>query len=122
MATIEEAFYVGDLQGLESVVASQAWVTHLRQGRPDGRSISATASGTDVYLPVAGLVDVEKEMARLDKEIERLGDELRKMEARFENPAFIERAKPEAVEKANADIADLRDRLDKARIRQTLFS
>ena len=122
MATIEEAFYVGDLEGLESVVASQAWVTNLRQGLPEGRSISATVSGTDVYLPIAGLVDVEKEMARLDKEIERLGDELRKMEVRLENPAFIERAKPEAVEKANADIADLRDRLDKARIRQSLFS
>jgi valyl-tRNA synthetase len=121
MATVDAAYFVGDLDGLEFVVASQAWVTNLQAGKPSGRFIAATAAGVDLFLPVEGLVDPEKELARLDKEVVRLTDELTKMEARLANPAFAERAKPEAVEKASADIADLRERLEKARERRNLF-
>jgi valyl-tRNA synthetase len=122
MTTVPLAYFEGPLEGLESVVASQAWVSELVSGKPEGRSISSTVAGIDLYLSVEGLVDVEKELARLEKEIVRLTDELGKMEIRLQNPAFVERAKPEAVEKAHADIADLRDRLEKARLRQELFA
>lgn len=107
--------FAGDLAGGEACVMSQAWVEALVPGRPTESHLSASIAGVEFYLPTAGLIDVEKERARLTKEEERLMAQIGPLEKRLGDPNFAERAKPEAVEKARADLADLTDRLEKTR-------
>lgn len=103
------------------MLASQAWVGEVVHGRPSGAHISATVRGVDFHLPTEGLIDTEKEAARLDKEVKRLTDELTKIEARLANPMFAERAKPEVVAREREQADELRSALEKARERQSVF-
>jgi valyl-tRNA synthetase len=64
------------------------------------------AAGSDVFvIPLEGVIDVEAEKARLAKALEASQKEARSLAGRLDNPAFVEKAKPEAVDKARADHA-----------------
>jgi valyl-tRNA synthetase len=72
---------------------------------PPGAAMQVTA-GEDVFVvPLAGVIDIEAEKARLKKALENSRKEAKSLEGRLSNASFIERAKPEAVEKARADHA-----------------
>ena len=68
-------------------------------------AMAAVVSGIEVYLPLAGLIDVEKETARLNKELAAIDKELSRVEGKLGNAGFLAKA-PEAVivkEKAKAE-------------------
>jgi valyl-tRNA synthetase len=54
-------------------------------------------------LPLEGVIDIAAERARLAKAAEAAEKERDSLAARLANPSFVERAKPEAVDKARAD-------------------
>ena len=56
-------------------------------------------------LPLEGIIDIAAEKARLAKALEAATKEAKSLEGRLNNPAFVEKAKPEAVDKARADHA-----------------
>ncbi|MCB0825606.1 MAG: valine--tRNA ligase [Armatimonadetes bacterium] len=116
------AFFEGDLGDGAAIVQDQAWFDELRAGKPEGKCISTTILGIDLHLPVEGLVDEAQECARLEKEIEKVGKELAKLEARLNNPNFVERAKPEIVEAERIAAKELQTRLEKSKERLKLFS
>ncbi len=102
LRAIPAAYFDGSLAGLEGVVSSQAWIEELRQGKPaqSEKHLATTAEGVDLYLPLEGLVDIERERARLDKERADLDADLKKLDAQLSSPGFAERAKPEVVARA----------------------
>jgi len=57
-------------------------------------------------LPLEGVIDLDSERARLTKAIAAAEKERDALSGRLGNASFVERAKPEAVEKAKADHAD----------------
>ena len=72
---------------------------------PAGPAMQVTA-GEDVFvIPLEGIVDIAAEKARLEKALTASQKEAKSLEGRLGNPAFAEKAKPEAVEKARADLA-----------------
>ncbi len=72
---------------------------------PTGPAMQVTA-GEDVFvIPLEGIVDIAAEKARLEKALAASQKEAKSLEGRLSNPAFAEKAKPEAVEKARADLA-----------------
>jgi valyl-tRNA synthetase len=50
------------------------------------------------FINLAGLIDFDKERARLEKEIARVEGEIAKVDKKFSNPDFVARAAPEVVE------------------------
>jgi valyl-tRNA synthetase len=62
---------------------------------------------TTAALPLAGIIDMGAEKARLEKEIAAATSDLAKMDAKLANPAFVEKAKPEAVEETRERKAEL---------------
>lgn len=123
MKSIPKVYFEGALHGGEKVVASQAWVQELVPGKPEGQKfVSTTVAGIDFHLPLEGVVDTEKELARLDREITKANEELGKLNQRLQSPAFVERAKPEVVERERAAAQALEDKIAKLRDRLSLFS
>ncbi|MGV3617319.1 MAG: class I tRNA ligase family protein, partial [Fimbriimonas sp.] len=123
MRPIPTAYYEGDLAEA-AVLRSQAWVEDLRVGRPpEGeRFVSATSGGVDLHLPISGLVDLDKMLLTLEREETKVTEERGKLAARLENPQFVERAKPEVIERDRAALAELDAKLAKLAERRALFA
>ncbi len=113
--------YAGDLEGGEETLRGQAWVETLESGRPTGKHISTTCQGVDLYLPTQGLVDPEAEIARLRGVEAKTAQQAEGLEKRLADPNFVDRAKPEVVDKARGDLARLLDELDKVRASIQMF-
>jgi valyl-tRNA synthetase len=80
---------------------------------PAGPAMQVTA-GEDVFvIPLEGIVDIAAEKARLEKALAASTKEAKSLEGRLSNPAFAEKAKPEAVEKARADLAHHRGEVER---------
>ncbi|MGB3739986.1 MAG: class I tRNA ligase family protein, partial [Pontixanthobacter sp.] len=77
-----------------------------QRAAPDGAAIQIAAGSDRIVIPLEGLIDVDTEKARLSKALEASSKEAKSLEGRLGNANFVERAKPEAVEKARADHAD----------------
>jgi valyl-tRNA synthetase len=56
------------------------------------------AGGAEVVVPLAGVIDVEKECWRLSGELQQLDKQLAGLRQRLANDNFVSRAKPEVVE------------------------
>ena len=72
---------------------------------PAGAAMQITAGGDVFIIPLEGVIDVAAEKARLAKARDASVKERDSLAKRLDNPAFVEKAKPEAVEKARADHA-----------------
>ena len=58
-----------------------------------------------MYLPLAELVDIEKELERIQKELTKARENLERIEKKLQNESFVSKA-PEAVVNAEREKAD----------------
>lgn len=66
----------------------------------------AVASGIEVIIPLAGLIDLGEELARLDKNIAKISKDIEASQKKLSNPNFVQRAKPEVVETERARLQE----------------
>ncbi len=86
-------------------LARLARVTHA-DGEATGGAAQVVVDEATFVLPLEGVIDLDSERARLTKAIAAAEKERDALSGRLGNTSFVERAKPEAVEKAKADHAD----------------
>lgn len=77
--------------------------------RPKGAAV-AVAGGVELYVPIAGLVDVAAERERLAKEIARVEKELGGVTKKLANESFLSRAPEEIVAKEREKASELEGR------------
>jgi len=87
-------------QGYLTVLASAQPITleSLVASKPEN-AMTAVVNGVEIYLPLKGLIDVEKETARLNKELDMLDNEIKRVTGKLSNVGFIGKAPAELVEK-----------------------
>jgi valyl-tRNA synthetase len=88
----------------------------LAAAAPKG-SVQIVLDGAVAALPLAGVIDLEKERARLARERDKASGEATKIAQRLANPGFVEKAAEEVVEEARERLAELTataERLDAA--------
>ena len=82
---------------------------HLAAATPRmPQSAVGVGVGFEVRVPLAGVIDVGAETARIDKELARVDGDLRLIEGKLSNPNFVARAPAEVVEKDRARVEELR--------------
>jgi valyl-tRNA synthetase len=69
--------------------------------------------GTELFVPLADLIDIDRERERLQGEIGRLDDQIRAVESRLGNTQFIERAPAAIVDKEREKAASFRDQRER---------
>jgi len=91
-------------------------------GAADGKAgaHAVLRSGGDLFIPLHGLIDFEKERARLQAEADRLAGQLRATEGKLANTQFVERAPVEVVQREREKAESLRDQI--ARLSEKLAS
>jgi valyl-tRNA synthetase len=85
------------------------------------QAVHAVAGGVEVYLPLAGLVDLEAEKERTKKEIAELSDHIGRLRERLGNANFVARAPANVVEKERERLDGLIDKLGKLRERYNVL-
>ena len=71
--------------------------------------------GVLVALPLEGVIDLVAEAKRLDKEIEKLEGEAKKLEAKLANPGFLAKAEEEVIDEHRERLEATRARIEKLR-------
>lgn len=103
-------------------IMSLAWASEVVTGpitteKPQ-QAVSFITSGVEVYLPLAELVDMDKEVARVKKEIAAMEAEVKRSERMLSNKGFLAKAPAEVVQKEREKEAGYRDKL--ARLKERL--
>jgi valyl-tRNA synthetase len=81
-----------------------AWLD-MNEDAPE--SAIALVGDMRILIPLAGLIDKEAELKRLNKEMEKLTKELNKCTAKLDNPKFTARAPAKIVEKERLRVAEM---------------
>ena len=71
-----------------------------------GPSLSGMSGEAEVRLPVGDVLDVPKEIARLQGEIAGIEKAIAASQARLDKPSFVERAPAEVVEKERGKVSE----------------
>ncbi|WP_337464981.1 valine--tRNA ligase [Acidaminococcus timonensis] len=75
-------------------------------------AMAAVVNGAKVYLPLKGLIDVEKELARLQKELDGAEKEAKRAAGKLSNQNFLSKAPAEVVEKEKTKQTEVLARID----------
>jgi valyl-tRNA synthetase len=82
----------------ETLIRRLARLEALAEGAAPKGSITVAAEGATLALPLAGVIDVAAEKARLERTLARLDKDLAGLRARLDNPRFVASAAEEVVE------------------------
>ncbi len=112
LATVQS--YIRQLGGVANLTIEPATAA-----KPEN-AVAPMVRGVEVYLPLAGLIDVAKETARLEQELKAVAGETAKVSGKLSNEGFLAKAPAEVVEKEKLKLAELQTKAAKLeeRIRQ----
>ena len=79
-------------------LAKVSGITVLSGEETPPASLMALCGDLEIRVPMAGVIDIEAELKRLDKEIERQEKEVAKLDSKLSNKSFTERAPADIVE------------------------
>jgi valyl-tRNA synthetase len=88
-------------------LAKVASISIAKAGEEQAPTLSALAGTIEVMVPMAGVIDVDKELARLDKELDRLTAERGRLAGKLSNDNFVARAPADVVDKERIKLADI---------------
>lgn len=91
-----------------------------REAEKPQKSLASVLDDVQVYLPVGDLLDVDKEIQRLKNDLSKIEKDIEKGLAKLANPQFVERAPEEVIFKEKASLSDNEAKRD--RIRENLSS
>ncbi len=81
--------------------------------RPMNTDASAVMTGIDIFMPLKGLIDFDKEKARLEKEISKIKADLDRVEKKLSSESFTGKAPLEIIDKEKMKRSELTEILSK---------
>ncbi|WP_249718363.1 valine--tRNA ligase [Proteus faecis] len=87
---------VSDNIGFLKAMGRLADIRPLAESEEAPLSVTKLVSGAELLIPMAGFIDKDAELARLDKEIEKVEKDITTLDSKLSNDGFVSRA-PEAV-------------------------
>lgn len=85
----------------------------LEAGEDAPLSVAKLVNNAELLVPMAGFINKEAELARLNKEIEKYQGEIQRIENKLANEAFVAKAPPAVIEKERAKMAEYAEGLNK---------
>jgi valyl-tRNA synthetase len=88
----------------EALIRRMARIDGFSEGAAPKGSIALAVEGAAFAIPLAGLIDVAEEKARLQKTLDKLVKEIAGLNGRLNNPNFAASAPEEVVDEAKANL------------------
>ncbi|MBC8060774.1 MAG: valine--tRNA ligase [Clostridiaceae bacterium] len=110
------AFEEGKIYFEKLASASEIEILTSKEAVPEN-AVSVITKGAELFMPLLDLIDLEKEMERLNKEKEKLLNEIDRVEKKLTNERFISKAPKAVVEEEKAKGDKYREMLDAVDLR-----
>lgn len=91
-------------------------------GEKPENAMAAVVTGIEVYLPLAGLIDVEKETQRLSKELAAMEKDLQRAGGKLNNAGFLAKAPEDVIAKERAKYEELSGKIEAVKKRMAYLS
>lgn len=118
LATEEKARVIRENQVyLENLAGLNKSALQPEKSEKPGKAMTAVVSGVEIFLPLAGMVDLDLEKQRLEKELAGLAAERKRLTGKLENKQFVAKAPPAVVEKERAKLAEVEINYEKIKAR-----
>ncbi|MBW7889059.1 MAG: valine--tRNA ligase, partial [Bacteroidetes bacterium] len=101
-----------NLAALKKLCKLDSTAIGIGQPKP-GYAASAVVKGQEIYIPLEGLIDINVEKERLQKEITRLEGQLRGVLAKLQNENFVSKAPKDILEKEQSKKQNFQQTLEK---------
>ncbi|MEW6448634.1 MAG: valine--tRNA ligase [Bacillota bacterium] len=105
---------------IEELAAGTVSVARELAVKP-AQAAHAVAAGVEILVPLGGLIDIDKERARLVKELDTVLNELSRVEGKLRNAGFLSKAPAEVVAKERERQAELTQKRDSLAARLKMF-
>ncbi|NMP21250.1 valine--tRNA ligase [Sulfobacillus harzensis] len=99
---------------------SLAWGPRETLKKPE-RAVAGVTLGGTIYMPLEGLIDIERERERVAKAMAEAEKERARVEARLADPNFVARAPQEVVQRTQESLAELQGRIKRLEERQEVL-
>lgn len=96
-----DAFEAGRVYFEKLASASEVDFVNSKEEAPDN-AVTAVTKGAELYMPLLDLIDLEKELERLNKEKDKLKSEIDRVEKKLSNQGFVAKAPESVVEEEKA--------------------
>ena len=113
-----EANITNNLEFVERFCGTSKLEVSIEAVAPN-KAMTAIVTGAELYLPLAGLLDIEQEIARLQKEVEHLNKEVERVDKKLANQGFIAKAPASVIDEERAKQRDYSEKRDKVLARIT---
>lgn len=70
------------------------------------KAMTAVATGLEIIMPLEGLINIDEEIARLEKEKEKLNNEVERVQKKLANAGFVKKAPEKVIEEERAKEKD----------------
>lgn len=91
-------------------------------GEKPENAMAAVVTGIEVYLPLAGLIDVEKETQRLSKELAAMEKDLQRAGGKLNNAGFLAKAPDDVIAKERAKYEELSGKIEAVKKRMAYLA
>lgn len=91
-------------------------------GEKPENAMAAVVTGIEVYLPLAGLIDVEKENQRLSKELAAMEKDLQRAGGKLNNAGFLAKAPEDVIAKERAKYEELSGKIEAVKKRMAYLA
>ena len=88
-------------------------LTILAEGEKGPASATALVGEMEILIPMAGLIDKDAELARINKALEKVQKDFERTESKLANEKFTSRAPAEVIDKEKAKLEEFRVQMDK---------
>jgi valyl-tRNA synthetase len=82
-------------------------------GQRPKASATAIVDEVEVFLPLKGLIILDEEEKRIQRELAKVSEDLSRTQGKLQNQDFVSRARPEAVEKEKERARTMADKAAK---------
>jgi valyl-tRNA synthetase len=81
------------------------------------KSMSTVLTGLEMYLPLEGLLNIDEEIKRLEKEAEKYAKEVERVQKKLSNEGFMKKAPEKVIEEERAKEKDYQEKFDNVQAR-----
>ncbi len=99
-------------------IAKLVSVTVLSQDQQSPACATSLLGNLEIMIPMAGLIDKEAELARINKSLEKIEKDYARTNGKLSNENFVSKAPPQVIDKEKAKLADFQMQIGKLREQQ----